>query len=144
MLFYVVRSDGSVTGPHPIGVIRRGLGSGEFSYETQVCLEGTQDWLPLTEWANEIEPPAPAAQPPINRAAVYQQLTEKPKNTPLRIFWGVVILLGGIGQAMLAFIRLQFLDFDRPDQVLVTVLVGAFAIIALYVGTRLMMAPKSN
>lgn len=111
MLFYVARDEGNVTGPHPVGVIRRGFTTGEFSYDTQVCLHGTEDWLPLADWTHDLgleEKPQPVAQLAHIKYASVLESTEK--KSAFKIFWSLVCIVIGVLQT--AFAVLTFGNFE--------------------------------
>ena len=95
LLFHIARPDGTVTGPHVIGAIRRELAAGTLNYETPLCMVGTEDWLPLHEWQNEIEPPAP---PPVSASVKYAAVLEasRPEKSPVRIMFGILATLSGL------------------------------------------------
>lgn len=150
LLFHVFRDGGAVTGPHPSAVLRRELESGDVSMETQVCLDGTQDWLPLSDWLDDIQPAAQRAAAAPRSVTYAQIVSAPPKNTPLRIFWGVLLLLAGISQALYCLDYYQANSRDRPghelhpDDRMVLYLMALMCLMWLYIGTRLMWARKSK
>ncbi|MDB6133048.1 MAG: hypothetical protein JWM59_1291 [Verrucomicrobiales bacterium] len=136
LLFHVFRNDCTVTGPHPSATLRRELEFGQINLETEVCLDGTQDWLPLGDWADEIQLQVQqAALAP--RSAVYIQAANEPaRNTPIRIFWGIVFLLTGFVHVSATFILLE------PDLLPACALSLALTIVWFVYGTRLMGPPN--
>jgi len=136
LLFHVFRPDGSVTGPHPSAALRRELESGSVSLDTQICMDGTQDWLPLSDWADEIQPPPPPQQLSARTAAYVQAVSTPPKNTPSRIFWGVILLLTGIGQGSLTF------AFFRAEEFTMFFGSAIMTIVWILFGSALMSPPK--
>jgi len=104
--------------------------------DTQVCMDGTQDWLPLSDWADEIQPPPPPQQLSARTAAYVQAVNTPPKNTPVRIFWGVILLLTGISQGSLTFMLFS------PELIIPFVISLALTIFWFVFGTSLMSPPK--
>ncbi|RYD38968.1 MAG: DUF4339 domain-containing protein [Verrucomicrobiaceae bacterium] len=136
LLFHVFRDGGAVTGPHPSAALRRELESGSVSLDTQVCLAGTEDWLPLSDWADEIQPQAPPQQLSARTAAYVQAVNTPPKNTAVRIFWGVILLLTGMGQGSVTF---SLFGMGQPILAAGSLLLTIFWFVF---GTSLMSAPK--
>ncbi|MDB6134687.1 MAG: hypothetical protein JWM59_2930 [Verrucomicrobiales bacterium] len=138
LLFHVFRNDCTVTGPHPCATLRRELEFGQISLDTQVCLDGTQDWLPLSEWAEKIQPAVQTQRAALAPwSAVYIQATDEPaENTVIRIFWGIIFLLTGFVHVSATFILLE------PDLLPACSLSLALAIVWFVYGTRLMSPPK--
>lgn len=80
LLFYLYREDGTVTGPHAAGYLRQGLKTGELSLDHQACMDGTQDWLPISEYLVEL-----GVQQPENHHWVAQsELPFQPATAPHR------------------------------------------------------------
>jgi hypothetical protein len=111
MLFYVTREDGSVTGPHPVGVLRRGLVSGDFSYDTPACLSGTEDWLPIGEWGADIslEPDGKKVEQP-SRARYSAILDDPGKKSAFRIFWAALSVGIGLLKTGFSLLTLGMVD----------------------------------
>lgn len=144
LLFHVHRMDGTVTGPHAVGVIRRGLQSGEFGPDTPLCLLGTEDWLPLSEWQSEID--GPPATPPrasgLSPAAAHWISQQQPgaapgRNSALRTFWGVIVLLNGL--SVFAYALALVSDGNTPFAIISTIL----ASFLLWGGCRLLSLQRA-
>jgi hypothetical protein len=56
---------GGTEGPYTAGFIIASLRSGTIARDTQACLEGTQHWRPLAQWAEFDERSEPNTRPPL-------------------------------------------------------------------------------
>lgn len=95
LLFYIARPDGSASGPHHAAFLRKGLASGALSPETRVSLKGTEDWLPLSDFMEDLGMPERQRLEPARRGGL-------PRASPARKFWGSALIVATLALSLAA------------------------------------------
>lgn len=97
--------DGTVTGPHSTGTLKRKLDSGEMTWDSLISLKGSDEWVPATTHEEKLDikrRPVDTAEPQPYYSR--RRMRKMRKTRTVRLAWGIALGLFALGLT-LAFLK---------------------------------------